>query len=219
MEIAKEAVSMIKNHDIVYIPSATVGLFMIQNIPDELKIRVVTNSIVIAEELRKKDNVSVIMLGGEMDDKGNCYDTIAVEKSETVFREFETVLPFSLPWSHYLLLMRIKNPDERRFYEIEAAEAAWSIRVLQRQYNSSLYEPLALSRDKEAVLKLATEGNVITKPADIVKQPTVLEFLGLEERASYSYLSVFPASRYASSPATSSIASNLDFISVWSIFL
>jgi len=91
-----------------------------------------------------------------------------------------------LSWSHYLLLMRIKNPDERRFYEIEAAEEAWSIRVLQRQYNSSLYERLALSRDKEAVLKLATEGNVITKPADIVKQPTVLEFLGLEERASYS---------------------------------
>ena len=110
----------------------------------------------------------------------------AIEKSETVFREFETVLPFSLPWSHYLLLMRIKNPDERRFYEIEAAEAAWSIRVLQRQYNSSLYERLALSRDKEAVMKLATEGNVITKPADIVKQPTVLEFLGLEERTSYS---------------------------------
>lgn len=79
MEIAKEAVSIIKNHDVVYIPSATVGLFMVQNIPDELKIRVVTNSIVIAEELRKKDNVSVIMLGGEMDDRGNCYDTIAVE--------------------------------------------------------------------------------------------------------------------------------------------
>lgn len=50
--------------------------------------------------------------------------------SETMFRKFENVLPFSLPWSHYLLLMRIKNPDERRFYEIEAAEAAWSIRVL-----------------------------------------------------------------------------------------
>lgn len=106
--------------------------------------------------------------------------------SETMFRKFENVLPFSLPWSHYLLLMRIKNPDERRFYEIEAAEAAWSIRVLQRQYNSSLCERLALSRDKESVMRLASEGNVITKPSDIVKQPTVLEFLGLEERTSYS---------------------------------
>lgn len=79
MEIAKEAVSMIKNQDVIYIPAATLGLFMVQNIPDHLKIRVVTNSIIIAEELRKKDNISVILLGGEMDDKGNCYDTIAVE--------------------------------------------------------------------------------------------------------------------------------------------
>lgn len=79
LEIAKKAVSMIRNNDVIYIPSATVGLFMVQNLPDNLKIRVVTNSIVIAEELRKKDNISVIMLGGEMDDRGNCYDTIAVE--------------------------------------------------------------------------------------------------------------------------------------------
>lgn len=79
LQIAKEAVSMIKNNDVVYIPSASVGLFMAQNMPDELKIRVVTNSIIIAEELRRRDNISVIMLGGEMDDKGNCYDTIAVE--------------------------------------------------------------------------------------------------------------------------------------------
>lgn len=110
----------------------------------------------------------------------------AIEKTETAFREFEKEIPFTVPWSHYLLLMRIKNPEERRFYEIEAAEEAWSIRVLQRQYNSSLYERLALSRDKESVMRLASEGNVITKPSDIVKQPTVLEFLGLEERASYS---------------------------------
>ena len=57
---------------------------------------------------------------------------------------------------------------------------------MQRQYNSSLYERLALSRDKDAVMQLAKEGNVIAKPQDIVKQPTVLEFLGLEEKAEYS---------------------------------
>lgn len=79
LEIAKKAVSMIRNNDVIYIPAATVGFFMVQNLPSNLKIRVVTNSIVIAEELRKMDNISVIMLGGEMDDKGNCYDTIAVE--------------------------------------------------------------------------------------------------------------------------------------------
>ena len=79
MAIAKKAVSMIKNKDVVFITSATLGYFMAQNIPDSLQIRVVTNSIVIAEELRKKANISVIMLGGEMDHKGNCYDAFAID--------------------------------------------------------------------------------------------------------------------------------------------
>lgn len=109
----------------------------------------------------------------------------AIEKSETVFSLFHKEMPFQLSWSHYLLLMRIKNEDERSFYEIEAAKSNWSVRVLQRQYNSSLYERLALSRNKADVLRLASEGNVITKPQDIVKQPTVLEFLGLEEKSKY----------------------------------
>lgn len=72
--------------------------------------------------------------------------------------------------------MRIENEAERSFYEIETAKTGWGVRTLQRQYNSSLYERLALSRDKEGVLRLASEGNVITKPEDIIKQPTVLEF-------------------------------------------
>lgn len=82
--------------------------------------------------------------------------------------------------------MRIENEAERSFYEIESAKTGWGVRTLQRQYNSSLYERLALSRDKEGVLRLATEGNVIAKPEDIIKQPTVLEFLGMEEKAKYS---------------------------------
>ena len=110
----------------------------------------------------------------------------AVEKSETVFlRIFEETLPFTLPWSHYLLLMRIKDENERKFYEIEATQSGWSIRTLQRQYNSSLYERLALSREKGEVLRLASEGNIVTRPQDIVKQPTVLEFLGLDEKARF----------------------------------
>lgn len=79
LAIAKEAVSMIKNNDVIFITSASVGYLMTQNLPADIKIRVVTNSIVIAEELRKNDNISVIMLGGEMDNKGNCYDAIAIE--------------------------------------------------------------------------------------------------------------------------------------------
>nr|AFN84558.1 hypothetical protein [uncultured bacterium scaffold00090] len=109
----------------------------------------------------------------------------ALEKSETVFRLFEKTVPFTLPWSHYVQLMRIKNEDERSFYEVEATCGNWSIRTLQRQYNSSFYERIALSRNKDEVKRLASEGNVITKPQDIIKQPTVLEFLGMEEKESY----------------------------------
>lgn len=79
LEIAKKAVSLINNNDVVFLTSASVGYLMTQNIPETLRFRVVTNSIVIAEELRVKDNVSIILLGGEMDDKGNCYDAFAID--------------------------------------------------------------------------------------------------------------------------------------------
>lgn len=114
------------------------------------------------------------------------FSLFAIEKSETVFSFFQDKQPFIVSWSHYLQLMRIENEDERNFYEIESAKSGWGVRNLQRQYNSSLYERLALSRDKEGVLRLAKEGNVITKPEDIIKQPTVLEFLGMEEKSKYS---------------------------------
>ena len=94
--------------------------------------------------------------------------------------------PFSLSWSHYVFLLGIKNPDERSFYEIEATGQDWTLRELRRQFDSSLYERLALSRDKEGVRKLAREGQIVSSPADMLKEPLVLEFLGLDERASYS---------------------------------
>ena len=93
---------------------------------------------------------------------------------------------FTLSWTHYLVLMRIKNADERRFYEIEATSGNWSVRELQRQYGSSLYERLALSRDKEQVARLSRVGNVVEKPEDIIKNPVTLEFVGLKPDASYS---------------------------------
>lgn len=93
---------------------------------------------------------------------------------------------FFLSWSHYLQLMRISNIDERHFYEIEAAKNDWSLSELKRQYNSSLYERLALSKDKEAVARLATEGQIIESPQDLIKDPYVLEFLGLPELPEYS---------------------------------
>lgn len=79
LAIAMKAVSMIRENDVVFITSATVGYFMAQNLPQNMKLRVVTNSIVIAEELRKNPSISVILLGGEMDNKGNCYDAFAID--------------------------------------------------------------------------------------------------------------------------------------------
>lgn len=93
---------------------------------------------------------------------------------------------FYLSWSHYLILMRINDIEERHFYEIEAYKNGWSKDELGRQYGSSLYERLALSRDKEKVMRLALEGQQIEKPDDIFKDPYVLEFTGLPEESVYS---------------------------------
>ena len=93
---------------------------------------------------------------------------------------------FILPWTHYQILMRVDNPEARKFHEIEAQKQQWSKRELQRQIGSSLYERLALSRDKEGVMKLSLEGQVVTKPTDILKDPISLEFLGLKPDVSYS---------------------------------
>ena len=93
---------------------------------------------------------------------------------------------FTLSWSHYLILMRIENIEARSFYEIECARQHWSVKQLSRQMGSSLYERLALSRNKDEVMRLATEGQTIEKPSDILKNPVSLEFLGLKPEAVYS---------------------------------
>ncbi len=93
---------------------------------------------------------------------------------------------FVLSWSHYLILMRIDEEDERKFYEIETQKNKWSVRELKRQYNSALYTRLVLSRNKDQIKELSKKGLIIEKPGDAVKDPYILEFLGLPERASYS---------------------------------
>lgn len=95
-------------------------------------------------------------------------------------------IPFKLSWSHYSLLMRIENQEERMFYEIEAANQNWSLRELERQFNSALYERLALSRDKGKVKDLSRKGHIIEAAADVIKEPYVLEFLGLKEESAFS---------------------------------
>jgi predicted nuclease of restriction endonuclease-like (RecB) superfamily len=101
-------------------------------------------------------------------------------KTQTVSAEFK------LSWSHYLKLMRIDNENERNFYEIEAFENNWSLRELQRQFDSALYERLALSRDKKGVKELSEKGQIIETPKDSLKDPYILEFIGLPESSKYS---------------------------------
>jgi predicted nuclease of restriction endonuclease-like (RecB) superfamily len=93
---------------------------------------------------------------------------------------------FKLSWSQYVFLISIDSRDERQFYEIEAAENGWTLPELRRQFDSGLYERLALSRDKDEVRKLAREGQVIANPEDLLKEPYILEFLGLDEKTKYS---------------------------------
>lgn len=94
-------------------------------------------------------------------------------------------IPFQLSWTHYQVLMRIEDKDERDFYEKEAIRSNWNVETLKRQFHSSLYERLALSRDKNDVMRLANEGAVPQKPEDILHTPYILEFVGLEDKTSY----------------------------------
>lgn len=109
---------------------------------------------------------------------------------ETVSRNFQSLIDgtpkFQLSWSHYLMLMGIKDPNERRFYEIESAEGNWSLRELKRQYDSGLYMRLALSTDKTGIMQLAQKGQIIENPVDAIKEPYILEFLNLKEHYRYS---------------------------------
>ena len=83
----------------------------------------------------------------------------------------------SLSWTHYRTLLRVTRPEARAFYEIEAICGAWSARELERQINSLLFDRLAKSRDKKGLLRLATHGQEVARPIDVLKDPLVMEFL------------------------------------------
>lgn len=110
---------------------------------------------------------------------------LAYSKSETASRISDRP-NFQLSWSHYLKLSRIDDLAERKFYEIEAVQNQWSLRELQRQCDSALYQRLALSRDKARIKELSEKGQIIKKPSDAMKDPYILEFIGLPDKSSYS---------------------------------
>jgi len=109
----------------------------------------------------------------------------AIEKSEPVVRILDET-PFKLSWTHYLILMRIQDENERYFYEKEAIAQNWGKRELSRQYSSSLYERLLLSTNKDEVQKIAKNGEIKENLSAGIKDPYVLEFLNLHEQADYS---------------------------------
>ncbi|AZA87347.1 DUF1016 domain-containing protein [Chryseobacterium shandongense] len=120
------------------------------------------------------------------------YKTYSEQISSTLLTNSSNIIQqttsvnFNLSWSHYLKLMRIKDINERKFYEIESYKNNWSLRELQRQYDSALYTRLSLSKNKEEILQLAEKGQIVEKPKDLIKDPYVLEFLGLSEKPNYS---------------------------------
>lgn len=90
-----------------------------------------------------------------------------------------------LNWSQYKLLIRIEDDVKREFYIAESTKNLWSKRDLERQINSSLYERLLLSSDKKSVLEVAKNERLPLSPSEIIKDPMVLEFLGLEKKSAY----------------------------------
>lgn len=114
--------------------------------------------------------------------------SMALTKSQSLTDQLgsSSPRPFTLSWTHYVLLLGIKNKNERSFYEKEAHQQNWSVRELKRQYAAGLYERLALSRDKKGIRRLAKHGQTVAHSRDLLKEPLVLEFLGLEERSRYS---------------------------------
>lgn len=99
--------------------------------------------------------------------------SIAVEKSDSI----QGFSP-ALSWSHYRTLTKVEHKNERLFYEIETEKEGWSVPVLERQIHSFLFARLLKSRDKDGVLQLAMEGQVIEKPVDTIKDPYILRFPG-----------------------------------------
>ena len=118
---------------------------------------------------------------------GSGFGERQLERARQFYREYPipSAVRSQLNWSQYRLLIQISDHDKREYYELEAINNAWTGRELQRQIDSMLYERLLLSNDKEAVLAVARKERIPESPMEIIKQPTVLEFLGLKREAAY----------------------------------
>ncbi len=118
---------------------------------------------------------------------GSGFSVRQLERSRQFYREYPiaSALRSQLNWSQYKKLMSIDDTDKREYYELEAVNNGWTGRELERQVDSLLYERLLLSNDKDAVLAVARGQRIPEAPEEIIKNPMVLEFLGLERKAEY----------------------------------
>ena len=184
----------------------------INNIFESIKNLVVNSrnrvySTVNTEMLSLYWNIGKVIMKIQLGDERASYGEEVIEKlSKKLIREFgkgfssrnlRTMRRFyitypiwktvsaKLSWSHYLELIKIEEKEKRNFYLNETINSCWSVRELQRQINSLLYERLRISADKKKILELAQKGQVLRNSKDIVKDPFVLEFLDIKENTDY----------------------------------
>ena len=184
----------------------------INHIFDNIKELVISSrnkvySVVNTEMLNLYWNIGkVIMDIQQGDERANYGDYVLEKLSEKLTTEFgkgfskrnlermrkfyiyfpiATTLSSQLSWSHYLELLKIEEEPKRKFYMHECINSRWSVRELQRQRDSLLYERLLLSADKKKILELSEKGQVLRNSKDLVKDPFVLEFLGIKENTRY----------------------------------
>ena len=118
---------------------------------------------------------------------GSGFSVRQLERSRQFYKMYPiaTALRTQFNWTQYKLLLAIPDDYKREYYELEAVNNAWTAREMERQINSQLYERLLLSNDKESVLAVARKERIPQQPQEIIKDPMVLEFLGLERKSSY----------------------------------
>lgn len=118
---------------------------------------------------------------------GSGFGKRQIERARQFYRLYPnaSTLRTQLNWSQYKLLIAISDSDKREYYELESVNNAWTARETERQINSQLYERLLLSNDKKSVLAVARKQRIPETPQEIIKDPMVLEFLGLERKAAY----------------------------------
>lgn len=118
---------------------------------------------------------------------GSGFGVRQLEQSRQFYRTYPNAntLRSQLNWSQYRRLIQIEDPDKREYYELESVNGGWTARETERQINSMLYERLLLSNEKEKVLAVARNQRIPESPTEVIKDPMVLEFLGLERKAAY----------------------------------